>query len=387
MKIAFDVAQTCSPKAGCGWVADLLARALVEVAPEHRFLLLHHFGTWLNPEIKAGTHIHAANVEEPMARYSVAKAREFWAEVASGRHTLPGEPDVVHANCFQAPVVGPARLVYTVYDVSFWVYPEFTTEGNRLVCQQGMLDALNRAAGLVFISESSRLGFERLFPGVCERRGIQTVVAPLASRFPTLERPRTQAVTGPWLAVGSIEPRKNYGLLLDAIELYGQQSPVRRPLAIAGGTGWKSEATRARIKFLEKEGMVRYEGYVCDERLQKLYQESCALLFASHYEGFGLPLIEAMSQGCPVISTRNTSLPEVGGDAVLWCERSDAAELASRMLALEQSPGFQLTLSEKGVNRARHFSWQTTAGKVLSLYRLITERAVRPSVHRASLAS
>ncbi|MBV9999026.1 MAG: glycosyltransferase family 4 protein [Verrucomicrobia bacterium] len=375
MKIAFDVAQTCSPKAGCGWVADLLARALVEVAPEHRFLLLHHFGTWLNPEIKAGTHIHAANVEEPMARYSVAEAREFWAEVAGGRRTLPGEPDIVHANCFQAPVAGPARLVYTVYDVSFWVCPEFTTEVNRLVCQKGTLDALNRAAGLVFISEYSRLEFERLFPGVCERRGIQTVVALLASRFPPLERSRARAVTGPWLAVGSIEPRKNYDLLLDAIELYWQQSHVRRPLAIAGGTGWKSEGTRARIKSLKKEGMVRYEGYVDEERLQKLYRESFALLFTSHYEGFGLPLIEAMSQGCPVISTRNTSLPEVGGDAVLWCERSDATELASHMLALERSPGLQLALSEKGVNHALYFSWEATARKVLQLYRLIREHA------------
>jgi glycosyltransferase involved in cell wall biosynthesis len=368
MKIAFDVAQTCSARAGCGWVADLLARALAAAAPENELLLLHHFGTWLNPDTYSGTHIQLPNVKEPLAACSVAEARRLWTRVAEGKANLPGTPDVVHANCFQAPPVGSAKLVYTVHDVSFWVRPELTTEENRLVCQRGTLDALNRAAGFVFISEYSRQEFGRLFPGLCERRGTPAVVTPLASRFPTLTHPRTQFSNGAWLAVGSIEPRKNYDLLLDAMKLYGQRSKVRRPLTIAGGAGWKSEATRARIKQLNQQGLVRYEGYVDDARLCQLYRESFALLFASQYEGFGLPLIEAMSQGCPVISTRNTSLPEVGSEAVLWCEPADANELARQMCTLEDSPDLQAACSENGIARACGFSWRKTAEQVLELY-------------------
>ncbi|MBV8900624.1 MAG: glycosyltransferase family 4 protein [Verrucomicrobia bacterium] len=368
MKIAIDVAQTCSPRAGCGWAADLLARALVQVAPEHRFLLLHHFGTWLNPDTRRGTRIHAANVAEPLARYSVAQARTLWTQVAGGNAGLPGDPDIVHANCFQAPLVGPAKLVYTVYDISFWIHPEFTTEENRLVCQRGTLDALNRAAGLMFISEYSRLEFESLFPGVCERRGIQTVVTPLASRFPALERPRTQPPSGPWLAVGSIEPRKNYDLILDAIEIYWRRSHVRRPLVIAGGAGWKSADTRMRIRRLGQAGMVRYEGYASEDRLRKLYADGFALLFASHYEGFGLPVVEAMSQGCPVISTRNTSLPEVGGEAAIWCDLASSGEMAERMLRLENDRNAYLEASVRSLSQAGRFSWSQTARMVCDFY-------------------
>src|SRR5205823_949679 len=147
---------------------------------------------------------------------------------------------------------------------------------------------------------------------------------------------------------------------LDALELYGRRSKVKRPLTIAGGAGWKSEATRARIEHLEQQGLVRYEGYVDDARLARLYRESFALLFASQYEGFGLPLIEAMSQGCPVISTRNTSLPEVGGEAVLWCEPADATELARQMCILENSAELQSVCSERGIARAGGFSWRKT---------------------------
>ncbi|HEY0793692.1 MAG TPA: glycosyltransferase family 1 protein [Chthoniobacterales bacterium] len=375
MKVAFDVAQTCSPKAGCGWFADRLARALADVAPEDSFILLHHFGTWLNPRTRSGTHLNRPNVSEPLAAYSVRTARRLWTEVAAGRATLPGAPDVVHANCFQAPMAGGARLVYTVHDVSFWMHPEFTTEANRLACQQGMLDAVQRARGLVFISEHTRQEFERLFPGLAERRNLCTTVALLASRFPTVSGQIPRPPDGKWLAVGSLEPRKNYDALLDAMDLYWQTSTVRRPLTIVGGRGWNSDGLRARIRKLAKAGLVRHEGYVAESRLVRLYRESFALLFASHYEGFGLPLVEAMSQGCPVISARNSSLPEVGGDAVLWCEPANATQLARQMLALENSPELQAACSADGLTQARRFDWAKTARQVLDLYRQVGRTA------------
>src|ERR1700730_16310748 len=261
MRIGFDVAQTCAPKAGCGWAADLLARGLVARAPAAEFYLYHHFGGWLNPDTSKGTHLLQPNVREPFRSMSVGAARKLWAAVAAGDCELPGSPEILHANCYQAPKAGSAKLVYTVYDMSFWIHPEFTTEENRLVCQEGTLEAISRAAGFVFISQSTRGEFERIFPGFCDRQNVAAAVAPLASRFPNVSEPHSVIPSGGWLAVGSLEPRKNYGALLDALEKYWERSQMRRPLVIAGGSGWKSDETRQRMLELEGRGLVRYLGY------------------------------------------------------------------------------------------------------------------------------
>ena len=367
MRIGFDVAQTCAPKAGCGWVADLLAKALVDRAPEDEIYLYHHFGHWLNPDTSKGTHLLQPNVREPFRSMPVGVARKLWAAVAAGERELPGRPEILHANCYQAPKVRSAKLVFTVYDMSFWIHPEFTTEENRLICQQGTLEAISRASGFVFISQSTRNEFERIFPGFCDRRNVAAAVAPLASRFPNLRKPRSVIPSGGWLAVGSLEPRKNYDALLDAIEKYWERSKVRRQLTIAGGSGWKSEEIRQRITELEGRGLVRYLGYVSEERLKQLYGEAFALVFPSHYEGFGLPIVEAMSQGCPVITRKNTSLAEVGGSAALYYNDT-IEDLVETMIRLENLPELYLERSNLVLNQARRFEWDITATIVLELY-------------------
>ena len=367
MKIGFDVAQTCVDKAGCGWVADLLIKALVDLAPEVDFHLYHQFGTWINDDVSPGTHLRRPNVAEPFQFMSVGHAKDFWDRVENGGKSLPGDPDLVHANCYQAPCTGRAKLIYTVYDVSFWANPELTTEANRLVCQRGTLDAISRASGFVFISESTRKEFERILPDLCDKRGIETTVALLASRFPHVEKSRQQVPAAEWLAVGSLEPRKNYEQLLDAFESYWEQSRKRRRLVIAGGSGWKSESLRARIRTMERNGMISYLGYVEDTRLWELYQNAFGLVFPSHYEGFGLPIVEAMSQACPVITRKNTSLPEVGGEAAVYYDDT-TRDLVEQMLRLEEQSQLYLELSERALAQARRFSWAKTATKVFELY-------------------
>ena len=376
MRIGFDVAQTCVDKAGCGWVADLLIRALVELAPEVDFYLYHQFGTWINNDISSGTHLARADVREPFASVSPGRASEIWDQVERAGNPLPGDPDVVHANCFQAPSTGRAKLIYTVYDVSFWAKPELTTEANRLVCQRGTLEAISRASGLVFISESTRKEFERILPDLCERRGIETTVALLGSRFPHVEKSRQQITAAAWLAVGSLEPRKNYEQLLDAFESYWEQSRKRRRLVIAGGSGWKSESLRARIRKMERNGMVNYLGYVEDTRLWELYKNAFGLVFPSHYEGFGLPIVEAMSQACPVITRKNTSLPEVGGEAAVYYDDT-TRDLVQQMLRLEGQSQLYIELSERGLAQARRFSWAKTAAKVFELYEQVLSSSAK----------
>ena len=257
--------------------------------------------------------------------------------------------------------MGKARLVFTVYDVSYWIHPEFTTDGNRLHCQDGVFAALVRADGFLFISESSHREFERILPGWLDRHGKPWAVTLLGhrepSRAPEIVGEATPGTADYWLAVGTLEPRKNYETLLDALDLYWSRSPRPLPLRIAGGGGWKSETLKDHLATLETRGRVQRLGYVPDAELTRLYAGAQALIFPSWHEGFGLPVLEAMSQGAPIICSDRASLPEVGGDAAIYIDPSSAESICHAMLALDADPAGRARLVEAGQRQAARFTW------------------------------
>ncbi len=375
LRIGFDVAQTCQERAGCGWYADSLAHALVAAEPENEYYLYHHFGQWFNDRTDTGTRIDAPRVHNPLRDLSLQEAAAFWEGVRVGKIPLPGEPDIVHANSYQAPPVGSARQVFTVYDMAYWMHPEFTTDGNRLHCQEGVFAALQHADGFLFISESSHREFARILPGWLERNGKPWAVTPLGQR----ERPAAaEASASPdaregnfWLAVGTLEPRKNYETLLDALDLYWARSPRPLPLRIAGGGGWKSDALKQHLAALETQGRVERLGYVPDADLLRLYGSAQALVFPSWHEGFGLPVLEALSQGAPVICSDRASLPEVGGEAAVYVDPGSAESICQAMLDLEADPVRRARLVEAGRRQAERFSWEKTARETLAFYRRV----------------
>jgi glycosyltransferase involved in cell wall biosynthesis len=370
MRIGFDVAQTCVERAGCAWYADSLARALTKIlSPADELILYHHFGDWLNADTAQGTRIDARSVKMPLLRLSAKEAKSVWSNPADRRL---GRPDIVHANSYRAPKIAGARLVYTIYDVSFWTVPEFTTDENRVSCQAGTLEAMARADGFIFISHSARAEFERILPGWLGEHDIPTAVIHLGARDPertvTAGRPQTPPPSEPyWLAVGTIQPRKNYEALIHALPLYRRQSGRPAPLILVGGGGWKSESLKREFTRLEREGAVRWPGYVDEPELHALYGHARGLLFPSWYEGFGLPVLEAMSHGCPVISSDVTSLREVGGAAARYIDPSRPETIAEAMLALEEEADMA-EVREASRRQAGKFSWERAARETLAFY-------------------
>jgi glycosyltransferase involved in cell wall biosynthesis len=371
VKIGFDVAQTCEQRAGCAWYADSLVRAMAAAAPEHHFFLYHQFGTLINPSTETGTHFSAPNVTETFTDVTSAEAARIW-QSPSELIVKTGAPDIVHANSFRAPRVPGAKLVFTVYDVSFWAVPQYTTEENRLMCQHGVMEALANADGFVFISQSARDEFERYLPGWLEENRKPWTVTLLGPKnivnVPEQGEQATPTTRRYWLSVGSLEPRKNYDVLLDAMELYWRKSERRRPLRIAGGSGWKSDALRSRIADFAARGIVEYMGYVPDRQILDLYRGAEAFIFPSWYEGFGLPLLEAMDAGCATLSSDRTSLKEVGGEAPIFFDPANVDELVNSMLMLETQPAVRNARAAAGRARAAEFSWQRTARLTLEFY-------------------
>lgn len=375
MKIGLDVAQTAAERAGCAWYADALARAVVEVARPHghSFVLYHQFGDWINGEPGHGTYLTGRDVEMPLRLELPVPARARWREIEAGKAPLPGEPDVVVASSFHAPRVDPAKLLYVVHDMVFWTHPDFATDATRLVCQRELGQAIARAAGFLFVSEATRADFNRFFPGWLEKSKRPHAIASGASRWETLDAPSPSEPNAPWLMVGSVEPRKNHLCALRAYEAYYEKSAQRRPLVIVGGRGWHSEETHAKISALSRQGLpVKYVGYVDDRDLLNHYRAAFGLLQPSWHEGFGLPVLEAFSQGLPVIASDRGSLPEVSAEAAITCSPDHPERWTEAMLKLESDTQLYTQLGESGLTRSRDFSWKKTAETVLELAKSVT---------------
>ena len=161
------------------------------------------------------------------------------------------------------------------------------------------------------------------------------------------------------LSVGSIEPRKNLLGLLHAYERLPQNLKAEYKLVLVGFKGWQNKEI---MEIMEKNSKnIIYLGFISDEELAKVYNLATAFVFPSFYEGFGLPIIEAFACGTPVVSSDRSSLPEVGGDAVLYCNPDDTQDIAQKIQTLLEDTHLQEMLRKKGLQRAKLFSWQKSA--------------------------
>lgn len=375
MRIGFDVSQTGRHKAGCGFYAYNLIRELAEVDQTNEYVLYSAVGDlYWDPESNSQTfRVDRPNFRRLPAPATFEESKRFWCNPTADFEERLGRPDVFHANNFFCPLgLRHARLVYTVYDLSFLEEPAWTTEANRIGCFTGVFKASLYADAVVAISEFSRRHFREFFPHYPASR--IHVVYP-ASRFRApqeVPQPSAWKHLRPgrfWLNVATIEPRKNHRALLLAYKRVSEAGPAGMPLVLAGARGWLTEDFDALLRNLGIGEQVIITGYVTDEELLWLYQNCFAFVYPAFFEGFGLPVLEAMSLGAPVICSNTSSLPEVAGDAALLIDPSDPHALAARMLDLLEARVSRERLREEGFLQARKFSWRSAAVRLLEIYR------------------
>jgi glycosyltransferase involved in cell wall biosynthesis len=372
MHIGFDISQTGAMKAGCGYFAHSMVKAMLEIAPAHRYSLYPSFGDfYFDVNMPEANPYPGRDVHYGPRHRTLDEARSFWT--GADLEAALGQPDIVHANNFWCPPqLSSSRLVYTLYDLSFVAHPDWTTEINRAACWEGVSRAASRADWIVAISEASRIHYLQVFPDFPADR--IRVIHP-CSRFSDVAaegvRPAALGNVEPGrflLSVGTIEPRKNQRRIAEAYALYLKAGGAPMPLVFAGGAGWLMEDFRARLGELGVLPQAILTGYVSDEELTWLYRNCHANIYFSHFEGFGLPVLEGMQFGAPTIASNSTSIPEVAGNAAILVDPGDVEGLARAMLRVARSPDERARLSGEARSRASLFSWQESAEKLLALY-------------------
>ncbi|HTS17798.1 MAG TPA: glycosyltransferase family 1 protein [Verrucomicrobiae bacterium] len=380
MRIGFDVSQTGAGRSGCGYFAESMIRHLAEIDDGNEYVLYPTFGShWWDPDWQSGiATVAGPNFQRWEGHQSHQESRRFWDEPTEQFEAHLGDPDIVHANNFFCPKgLHAARLVYTLHDLAFLEYPEFATEANRLACFDGVLRASLLADLIVAVSEHSRHHFLETFPHYPPERAI---VMHEASRFASrpIARPEKLSMLAPgefWLSVGTLEPRKNPVRLFRAYARLKSSAPLTWPLVWAGGNGWLMDDLPHLLKEEGLERDILLLGRVDDESLQWLYQNCFAFVFPSVFEGFGLPVLEALSLGAPVIAANTTSIPEVVGAAGLLVDPLSEDEILAAMMKLDGDKALRQGLSSAGPRQAERFSWTQSARQLLQQYQRTCESA------------
>ena len=384
MHIGFDISQTGSGKAGCGYFAHATINAMLDIASEHRYTLLPCFGDfYFDARMPLRNPYKGHDVHYGPRQLTREAARKYWTSEQL-EHSL-GMPDVIHANNFWCPIqLRSSRLIYTLYDIGFTAEPSWTTEANRIGCFDGIFRSSIAADWIVAISEASRTHYLSVFPHFpAERiRVIHPCSRFLESTSPG-QRPKSLdgvPIGGFWLSVGTIEPRKNQLRLVDAYCRYLALGGSPMPFVFAGGKGWLMDDFQTRIRERGIENRIIMTGYISDEELIWLYQNCYANLYPSFFEGFGLPLLEGMQFGAATIASASTSIPEVTGDAAILIDPEDTEGWAQTMFKIDANKVERDELMMSARTRAKQFSWTQSTKALLQLYEEATESPKRTSI-------
>ena len=264
--------------------------------------------------------------------------------------------DIYHEAGF-FPFLTPShvRIVFTVHDLSIFRFPQYHPRERVLYCRLFLSGRCRKVSQFLTVSGFSK-GEMKQFLHIPDEK---TRVIHEGFDAPTFY-PRSSEEVGEFLCeqclpekyflfVGSGDPRKNMRIIPEALH----RVDLDLPLVVAGWSGWAGKNMWEKVQFL---------GYMGDDALARLYSGALALIFPSRYEGFGLPILEAMACGCPVVTTREASMPEVAGDAALYMKDPDDVDgLAGILKKLAESPLERQAWAEKGLIQAGRFSWQKTA--------------------------
>lgn len=373
MRIGIDYTSAARQSAGIGRFTRELIRAALALDEDNDYRLL----------VAGRQPVAEAHLPKVSHRYRLVQTPISERNLVRLWHRLQiplpvevflGRVDIFHSPDFVLPPVARAVKVLTIHDLSFLRVPECADPRLRWYLGQVVPRSVGRADFLLADSESTRRDLVELL-GVPPDR-VQVIYAGVDAMFAPVEdaealrRAREKYARGrPYiLAVGTLEPRKNYPTLIRAFARARQEARLPHALVIVGRKGWVYEPIFAAVDDLRLHDEVLFPGFVPDEELPALYNAADVLVTPSFYEGFGLPALEAMACGTPVIVSDVSSLPEVVGDAGVRVDPRDEAGLAEAIVRVVGDSALRAGLREAGLRRAREFTWDRAARELLGVY-------------------
>jgi glycosyltransferase involved in cell wall biosynthesis len=376
MRIGVDARLVYHQPAGISRYTGHLLQAMAELDTADEFIVFQH-RKHKTPLIQA-PNFRRATLYSPVHH----RLEQYALALELYRFPL----DLLHSTDFIPALHAPYKSVITVHDLAFLHYPHFLT--TESAAYYGQIDkAVARADHIIVPSEHTRQDLIAQLGAPADKVSVIYEAAnPLFAPLPVAETRRAVAAKYGlpetyFLTVGTIEPRKNIIGLLQGFaclrDKFGLNTPVG--VVIAGSKGWLYEETLEAVRNLNLGNNTFFVGRVSDSDLHRLYVGAHAYIHVAHYEGFGLPPLEAMACGTPTIVSNVSSLPEVVGDAALLVNPHDSEEIAVAMHRLLTDAALHNELAEKGLRRARTFSWEKAARHTLEVYRQVVAARKAPA--------
>ncbi len=359
--IALDATYSAEPQlTGIGVYSRRLIETLPTLETQHRFLFCYR----LSRLGRRQYFLKHASVPGARARFSVRVYQEpltFW---------LPWQAQLFHSLAQRPPAFHFRREIVTVFDIFPITGENYSTADFRRKFSELLLQATGRAARVITASHAT----EKLLISHAHVPPEKIRVIPLGVDPPSVvltpqerlrERARILGDEGELiLSVGVIQTRKNSLNMLKALKTL----PAKYQLVLSGGNGYGSEAIHEFIRTESLGDRVKLLGFIDDAQLARLYQAASVFLFPSLEEGFGIPVLEALASGTPVVTSNLSSMPEVGGEAALYVDPHDPVDIARKVVQAAEDMTLRETLIQKGLARAGEFTWRRTAQATLAVY-------------------
>lgn len=362
MKIAIDIRSAAGEKVGKGWYTFHLVQNLLKLDQENQYIL------YTKDPVPGFEYVK--NAEQ-----KVINAKSIFWHRAVAKDAVLENVDIFFApTSYIIPALLPksVKTIITIHDLVAFLFPNNHNKKAVFVEKLFLKRALKKAAFVAAISQNTKRDILSLFK--YDEEKIDIVYCSAGDEFKPLNKSflkpfadKTNLPKDFFLAVGTLEPRKNYVTLIESFAQLHEKFPQYH-LIIVGGKGWQYEEIFKAIKLHYLDKYVHILGYLSSSSLVKLYNLAKAFVFPSYYEGFGIPPLEAMKSGCPVIASYSSSIPEVVGDAGLLINPENAMDLAAAMAKIIKDQELCENLRSEGFLQSKKFSWAISAKKLLEIF-------------------